>query len=379
MTNIPFGKPMIGDVERDAMTAVLRGTTLTHGPKCAEFETAFADYVGVKHAISTSNCTTAIHLGLIACGVGFGDEVIVPAMTHVATAHAVEHCGAVPIFVDIDIETGCIDPKLIEEKITQKTKVIIVVHFIGLPCDMASINAVAEKYNIDVIEDSATALGAKHNNKFAGSLGKLGCFSFYPTKHITSLEGGMLTTDDDHVAAKVRSQRAFGYDKGLGERQIAGVYDIASLGWNYRMSEGHAAVGHVQLSKLPYFLEQRKKNAERLVAELCKISGLSVMPPVHKQSHSSWYCVNIIVSEKLTKSRNELVGLLNAEGIGTSVHYPVALPHSKYYSQKYPIAKGKFSQAQHLAANTISLPCGPHVSDQDIVRIIEKINEILSP
>ncbi len=370
---------MIDGAERDAMTEVLQGTILTHGPKCAEFETAFADFVDVKHAISTSNCTTAIHLGLIACGVGRGDEVIVPAMTHVATAHAVEHCGAVPIFVDIDIETGCIDPKLIEEKITEKTKVIIVVHFIGLPCDMTSINAVAEKYNIYVIEDSATALGSKHNNKFAGSLGKLGCFSFYPTKHITSLEGGMLTTDDDDVAAKVRSQRAFGYDKGLGERKIAGVYDIASLGWNYRMSEGHAAVGNVQLTKLPDFLHLRKKNAERLVAELCKISGLSVMPLAHKQSHSSWYCVNLMVSEKLKKSRNELVGLLNAEGIGTSVHYPVALPHSKYYFQKYPIARGTFPHAQHLAANTISLPCGPHVSDQDIEQIIEKMNKILSP
>ena len=125
-------------------------------------------------------------------------------------------------------------------------------------------------------------------------------------------------------------------------------------------------------------MNKEKKNAERLVAELYKISGLSVMPPVHKQSHSSWYCVNIMVSEKLTKSRNELVGLLNAEGIGTSVHYPVALPNSAYYSRKYPIEKGKFSQAQHLAANTISLPCGPHVSDQGVGKKKKKINEILS-
>ena len=133
------------------------------------------------------------------------------------------------------------------------------------------------------------------------------------------------------------------------------------------------------LQNYQIFSNKEKKNAERLVAELCKISGLLVMPPVHKQSHSSWYCVNIMVSEKLIKSRNELVVLLNAEGIGTSVHYPVALPHSKYYSQKYPITEGEFSQAQHLAANTISLPCGPHVSDFDIEKIIEKMNEILSP
>lgn len=376
MTNIPFGKPMIGDAERAAMEDVLQGTILTHGPKCAEFETSFANYIGVKHAITTSNCTTALHLGLIACGVRAGDEVIVPAMTHVATAHAVEHCGAVPVFVDVEIETGCINPELIQRKITQKTKAILVVHFIGLPCDMDRINAVAEQYNIPVIEDSATALGATYNDKSAGSLGKLGCFSFYPTKHITSLEGGMLTTDDDDVAAQVRSKRAFGYDKTLGERQIAGVYDIKSLGWNYRMSEGHAAVGHEQLKRFPDFLKRRKENAERLISVLNNIAGLSVIPLTYKQSQSSWYCVNMMVSDLLGKSRNELVGLLNAEGIGTSVHYPVALPLSKYYSQKYPVSDGEYLQAQHLAANTISLPCGPHVSNVDIEMMIEKIHKI---
>lgn len=379
MTNIPFGKPLIGDAERAAMAEVLQGTILTHGQKCANFETSFADYIGVKHAVTTSNCTTAIHLGLIACGVGFGDEVIVPAMTHVATAHAVEHCGAVPVFVDIDIETGCINPQFIEEKITKKTRAIVVVHFIGLPCDMESINAVAENYNIPVIEDSATALGATHNNKFAGSLGKLGCFSFYPTKHITSLEGGMLTTDNDDIADKVRSQRAFGYDKGLGERKIAGVYDIKSLGWNYRMSEGHAAVGHVQLKRLESFLKKRQKNAEKLVQELIQITGLSVMPLTYKGSNSSWYCVNIIVSDELEMSRNELARKLNAEGIGTSVHYPVALPLSKYYSSKYPVSEREFLQAQYLAANTISLPCGPHINDEHTEVMIEKIHKIMNP
>jgi len=378
MTNIPFGKPLIGDDERAAMAEVLHGTILTHGPKCANFENSFAEYIGVKHAITTSNCTTAIHLGLIACGVGFGDEVIVPAMTHVATAHAVEHCGAVPVFVDIDIKTGCIDPKSIEEKITKKTRAIVVVHFIGLPCDMRSISAVADHHKIPVVEDSATALGATYDHKFAGSLGKLGCFSFYPTKHITSLEGGMLTTDDDVVADKVRSQRAFGYDKGLEDRKIAGVYDIKSLGWNYRMSEGHAAVGHVQLKRLGGFLERRQKNAERLVQEIVQITGLSVMPLKYKHSNSSWYCVNIMLLDELEMSRNEFARKLNAEGIGTSVHYPVALPLSKYYSSKYPVSEGEFSQAQYLAANTISLPCGPHVIDEDIELMIEKIHKIMN-
>jgi perosamine synthetase len=376
MKVIPFGKPMIGIAERDAMAEVLCGTVLTHGPQCAEFEKRFSEFVGVKHAITTSNCTTAIHLGLVACGVGVGDEVIVPALTHVATAHAVEHCGAKPVFVDIEFATGCINPELIEDSVTEKTKAIIVVHFIGLPCDMNSINVIAKKHGLFVIEDSATALGARYGEVCTGALGKFGCFSFYPTKHITSLEGGMLTTNDDDVAEKVKSQRAFGYDKALGERTLPGLYDIKSLGWNYRMSEGHAAVGRVQLSRCVNFLKLRQKNAELLSSGINGIRGLLTTPLVKGPAKSSWYCVNLIVTEKCNVSRDEFVKLLNSEGVGTSIHYPVALPFSKYYSEKYPVSSLEFRQAKRLAMQTVSLPCGPHVSTEEIEFMIEKIEKI---
>jgi perosamine synthetase len=374
---VPFAKPMIGDEERAAMNEVLQGTILTHGPRCRAFEQAFSKFVGVKHAITTSNCTTAIHLGLVACGIKPGDEVIVPAMTHVATAHAVEHCGAFPVFVDVDELTGCIDPTLIESKISVKTKAIIVVHFVGLPCDMDIINDIAQKHDIPVIEDAATALGATYQNKQAGSLAKIGCFSFYPTKHITALEGGMLTTNDDAIAEQVRSQRAFGYDRGLNERKIPGIYDIKSLGWNYRMSEGHAAVGFVQLGKLPAFLGARQKNAERIVDAIKNFEGVFLHPHIHAKSKTSWYCVNMQILTGYDRERDEVIKLLNAEGVGTSVHYPVALPLSKYYREKDFTSSQSYKKAERIAAQTISVPCGPHLSDKDVDFIIEKINVVI--
>ena len=303
--------------------------------------------------------------------------MIVPAMTHVATAHAVEHCGAFPVFVDVDELTGCIDPTLIESKISVKTKAIIVVHFVGLPCDMDIINDIAQKYDIPVIEDAATALGATYQNKQAGSLAKIGCFSFYPTKHITALEGGMLTTNDDAIAEQVRSQRAFGYDRSLNERKIPGIYDIKSLGWNYRMSEGHAAVGLVQLGKLPTFLSARQKNAERIVDAIKNFDGIFLHPDIHAKSKTSWYCVNMQILKGYNRERDEVIKLLNAEGVGTSVHYPVALPLSKYYRGKNSSLSQSYNNAERIAVQTISVPCGPHLSDKDVDFLIDKINFVM--
>jgi perosamine synthetase len=369
---------MLGDAERSAVDHVMRGTILTHGPNCADFENSFADYVGAKHAISTSNCTTAIHLGLTALGVSSADEVIVPAMTHVASAHAVEHCGAVPVFVDVDGVTGCINPDLIERKINKKTKAIIAVHFVGLPCEMDRIRKIAREHNIAIVEDSATALGSVYGDQKAGVLGDLGCFSFYPTKHITSMEGGMLTTNDDKIASAVRSGRAFGYDRGLQERKLPGIYDIADLGWNYRMSEGHAAVGRVQLTKIESFLHKRKSNAEHLYNALAHITELFVHPFQHAKSQSSWYCVNMQVTDRSPKTRNEMIEFLNAQGVGTSVHYPVPLPLSKYYAAKYPNGYDNYPEAKKIAENTISLPCGPHLTPSDVDYVIGVIKSALS-
>ncbi len=378
MKKIPFGKPLIGENEKKEIQNVLEGTILTHGPKCYEFEKNFAEYIGVKYAVTTSNCTTAIHLSLEALGINEQDEVIVPAMTHVATAHAVEHVGAKPVFVDVLSKTGCVSPEEIEKAITPKTKAIIPVHFVGLPCDMDKINKIALKFNLKVVEDSATALGATFGKKKTGNLGTVGCFSFYPTKHITSMEGGMAVTNDADLALKISKKRAFGYNKNINERSIPGFYDIDMLGWNYRMSEGHAAIGLIQLNRLDEFLCARKKNAEIIFNILKSENLVSLIPLKYMKSSGSWYCINLMLNKKTKHLRNDLINAINNAGIQTSIHYPVSLPSSIYYSNKYGFKRDQFPNANKIAESTISLPCAPHLNQNEAEYIGRKVLEILN-
>ena len=369
MREIPFGRPLIGNEERAAVARVLSGHILTHGPSCAEFETRFAARLGVKHAITTSSCTAALHLSLLALDIGPGDEVIVPAETHVATAHAVEYVGARPIFIDVQRETGNIDPVLIRQAITPHTKAIIIVHYLGLPCDMEILTEIASANDIQIVEDCALALGATYNGFAPGSFGTTGCFSFYPTKHITTLEGGMLTTNNDTIAAKVRKQRAFGYDKGLGERSQPGEYDIIMLGYNFRMSEAHAAVGIHQLDRLDGFLATRLENTETLLAALKDIKGVTTFPINHGKATSGCYCGNVVLLDDGSINRSAVVAKLNSAGGGTSVHYPIALPLATYYQEKYGHTPREFPIAKWISERAISLPVGPHLNVEDMAYI----------
>jgi perosamine synthetase len=361
---LAFARPLIGDEERQAVAEVLSGHVLTHGPKCAAFEAAFAKRIGARHAITTSSCTTALHLALLAHDIGPGDEVIVPAETHVATGHVVEHCGARPIFVDVEADTGNIDPETVSRAITERTRAIMVVHYLGLPVDMDAIRQTAGA--IPIIEDCAIALGASWNDEAPGALGAAGAFSFYPSKHITTMEGGMFTTNSDEIAARVRKQRAFGYDKNFGERTLPGIYDIDMLGYNYRMSEAQAAVGSAQLAKLDGFLETRRQNAETLISRVGEIEELTTFVTQKGAARSSHYCLNIVLPDDTAFDRGELILALNADGVGTSVHYPVALPLSKFYSTKYGYKESDFPVAKWISDKTVSLPVGPHLDIDDM-------------
>lgn len=376
--SIPFGRPILGEEEKAAVCEVLSGHVLTHGPKCAAFEERFADLVGSKHAVTTSNCTTALQLSLMAAGIGPGNTVIVPAMTHVATAHSVEHVGARPVFADVDPETGNIDPRAVEAAITPETRAITVVHYLGLPCDMDAICEIADKHGLALIEDCATAVGAEYDGKAPGTFGMTGCFSFYPAKHMTTMEGGMLTTNSDDVAARVRKLRAFGYDKGLGERTEPGVYDIVALGHNFRMSEAQAAIGLCQLDRLDDFMAKRRSNSDRLVEMLSDLDRVRVFPMEHGKARSGRYCVNFTIMPDAGIERSSLVAEINDAGIGTSVHYPVALPLSTYYKDRYGYADDAYPVAHWIASNTVSLPCGPHLSDDDAAYIGETVSRLLS-
>jgi perosamine synthetase len=363
---IPFGRPIMGDAEKAAVDKVLSGHILTHGPNCAEFERLFAERIGVEHAITTSSCTTALHLSLLAFDIGPGDEVIVPAETHVATAHAVEHVGAKPVFVDVQAETGNINIDLFEQAITERTRAVIPVHYLGLPCDMDRLVDISSRANIEIVEDCALAIGADFDGKAPGGFGATGCFSFYPTKHMTTLEGGMLTTNNGTLAAKIRKHRAFGYDKALGERSEPGVYDIVMLGYNFRMSEAHAAVGIQQLDRLDGFLVQRRKNTEALLSLLADIEQVKTFPIKLGKASSGLYCVNAVLPEDSSLDRGQVIKTLNANGVGTSVHYPVALPLSTFYKQKYGYGADQFPVANWLSQQTISLPVGPHLNVDDM-------------
>lgn len=229
---VKFGKPIIGQEEMDAVMEVLSGDILVHGPKAHEFEEHFAAFTGANHAISVSSCTAALHLSYFVLGIGKGDEVIVPAQSHVATAHAVELTGAKPVFVDAEPSTGNIDIDRIEANITPATKAISLVHFLGMPVDMDRIMKIATSRNLRVVEDCALAIGTYFKGKHAGLFGDTGCFSFYPVKHFTTAEGGMILTKTPEHAHKFGRQKAFGVDRTVSERKVPGVYDVDMLGFN---------------------------------------------------------------------------------------------------------------------------------------------------
>lgn len=370
--DIPFGRPIIGAEERLAVNDVLNSPQLVHGPKAKSFESEFARLLSPKqeaYATSLSSCTAGLHLAYMHLGIGPGDEVIVPAQTHVATAHAVEITGAKPVFVDCDSTTGNIDVTAIPQKITERTKAISVVHYLGLPVEMGSVVQLAQKRNLFVVEDCALALGSSLDGVACGLIGDVGVFSFYPVKHITTGEGGMLVSKHQQVVQSIANIKAFGYDKGLEERKTPGVYDIVRLGLNYRMGEIAAAMGLEQLKKFPGFQEKRLKNASTLRRMLSEISEIKVLADgTPKKVHSN-YCLVAVLDGQLGPRRSEIITHMKAQGIGTSVYYPVPIPLSIYYREKYGHQADQFPNALNISNHSIALPVGPHLNEKDMENV----------
>lgn len=366
---IPFGAPMIGPEERQAVAAVLDGPILVHGPVATAFEQAFAKFTGAPHAVSVSSCTAGMHLIYVALGYGPGDEVLVPAQTHVATAHAVELTGATPVFVDAEPESGNIDIAKIEAAITARTRAIAVVHYLGTPVDMPAVVAIARRRGLFVLEDCALSPGARVDEVHTGLCGDAGVFSFYPVKHITTAEGGMVITRDADLAAQLRLKKAFGVDRTHTERRIPGVYDVVALGFNYRMSEIHAAIGVEQLKKLPAFLARRAANHRHLSEMLAGVAGLQVLPAPTGRLRSSHYCLSVMLEDGLAPTRPSIMDALTAKGIGSSVYYPHPVPRLTYYREKYGYDPMRWQQAARLSDQSIALPVGPHLSGDDMREI----------
>ncbi len=298
---LPFGKPIVDNREISSVANVLKSGIYAHGPIINKFESEFAKFTKSPFATTVSSCTAGMHLFYFSLGIGKGDEVIVPAQTHTATAHAVELSGAKPIFVDCNLRDGNIDISVLEKKINKKTKAICIVHFLGIPAEMNKIKAIAKRRKLFLLEDCALSLGATYNDKHTGLFGDAGVFSFYPAKHITTGEGGMLITRKKEIYKKIKIAKSLGINKNFLERKTPGLYDATNLGFNYRMNEIQAALGIVQLKKINFFLKSRKKNFSYLKKMLSKNKDLFILDSFNKRIKSSFYCLNVILPKFLLK------------------------------------------------------------------------------
>jgi len=378
MREIHFGRPMIGDAERAAVMEVLNGPILVHGPRATAFENAFADWTGAPHAVSVASCTAGLHLVYFYLGLGAGDEVIVPAQTHAATAHAVELTGATAVFVDAERRTGNVDIEQIEAALTPRTRAISLVHYLGMPVDMDRVTAIAKKRGLFVVEDCALSLGSRYRGVHTGLLGDVGCFSFYPVKHITTAEGGMITTTRSEVAAKIARQKALGVDRQHGDRKVPGVYDVTMLGFNYRMNEIEAAIGIEQMKRLDGILATRERNYRALHRRLREIDEISLLESSNGIYQSSYYCLSILLGKRLADLRFDLVSKLNRAGVGTSIYYPKAVPDLTYYRDKYGFKPGRFPNASWISDASIALPVGAHLNEDDMVYIADTVRSAIS-
>jgi dTDP-4-amino-4,6-dideoxygalactose transaminase len=353
---IPIAKPLLGDEEKLAISKVLESGILASGPKTEEFEKKFAEFVGTKFAIATTSGTTALHLGLLSMGIKEGDEVIVPAFSFIATANSPLFCKAKPVFCDVDASTFNIDPSKIKKLITKKTKAIMPVHLYGQAADMKPIMEIAEKQGIKIIGDACQAHGATYNGKMVGSFGDLECFSFYPTKNMTTGEGGMITTNNQEIAEKAISLR------NHGRKKTKWGYEHGCLGYNYRMTDIAAAIGIEQLKKLPRFNEIRRKNAQYLNENLKNVEIPYVIPNTKHAYHQ--YTIK-------TKKRDKLIENLKKNEIGFGIYYPQPL-HSYKHLKKYGHKDLKNSEI--LSNEVLSLPVYPALTIKDLDKIINVVN-----
>ncbi len=376
MIKIPFGRPDITSNEIKSVVKVLKNPILAHGPLSHKFENFFAKYTGSKFATTVSSCTAGMHLFYIANEIKKGDEVIVTSQSHISTAHSISLTGAKPIFIDCNSINGTIDVGKIEEKITKKTKAISLVHHLGNPADMNTITKIAKKYKLLVLEDCATALGAKINKKHVGNFGDAGVFSFYPIKHITTGEGGIIISNNKKIIDKINMLKAFGVNKSYLKRRVPGEYDAEYLGLNYRMNEISAAIGIEQIKRFNKFLKIRKQNYNYLLSKIIKKKTFDIVKFNNKPYYGSYYCLCIIIKDK-NINRLDIINKLNNEGIGTSIYYPKPIPEMKYYKKKYGYSSLKFKNAEKFSYRSIAMPLGTHLTKKNLNTIAKSINKVL--
>ncbi|WMW25416.1 DegT/DnrJ/EryC1/StrS family aminotransferase [Methanolobus sediminis] len=354
---IPIAKPQLDEAEIEAVNEVLRSGIIAEGPRVAEFEQEFADYTGTEYAVAVNSGTAALHAALLAHGIGKGDEVITSSFSFIATANSVLFTGAKPVFADIRPDTFNLDPQLIEDKITPATKAIMPVHLYGQSADMGSIVDIAEDHDLILIEDACQAHGASYKGKKVGSFGT-GAFSFYPTKNMTTSEGGIITTNNKEVADRARMIRAHGSKQR---------YLHEMLGYNLRMTDISAAIGMVQLKRLPSYIEARQRNAKILTDKLQDIEGIEC-PTVSESCEHVFHQYTI-----RTKNRDQLADYLKEKEIGSGIYYPIPIHRQPYYKELG--YNDNLLVTEKVSREVLSLPVHPAVTGDDITTISNAIKQ----
>lgn len=374
---LPYGHQCIDEDDIKAVVDVLRSDWLTTGPKVAEFEKRFAEMVGAKYAVAVNSGTAALHAAAFAAGIGPGDEVITTPMTFAASANCVLYCGGRPVFADVEADTLLLDPSFVESKISPKTKAIIAVDYAGQPCDYDALKKLSDEHGLILIADACHALGATYKNRKVGTLADMTVFSFHPVKHITTGEGGMVVTDNPDFAVKLRAFRNHGITADHRQREAEGswFYEMAELGYNYRLPDINCALGLSQLKKLDKFVARRRQIAALYDSAFADMTALS--PLARRDDRKSSYHLYVVGLNlsKLNVSRLQVFGALRAENIGVNVHYIPVYWHPYYNKLGY--GKGLCPVAEKAYEEIVTLPLFPAMSDRDAGDVIKAVKKVL--
>ncbi len=375
---MPYGRQQVEEDDIAAVVGVLRSDWLTTGPNIEEFENALAERVGANYAVAFSSGTAALHGAVFAAGLGEGDKAIVPPLTFAATANCLLYQGATPVFADILNDTLTIDPAEIRKHITPRTKAILPVDYTGHPTELEAIRAIADEYHLIVIEDGAHALGATYHNRPIGTLSEMTMFSFHPVKHITTGEGGMITTNDAKLAERLKLFRSHGINSDARKRQEEGgwYYEMTALGYNYRLTDIGAVLGLSQLKRLEGNLTRRREIAARYTEAFAELPGV-IAPRVRANVEPAWHLYPIRIDRQhLTADRAEIFRALRAENLGVNVHYvPVHL--HPYYRERFGYRGGEYPIAEAAYENLISLPMFHAMTDKDVQDVICAVEKVM--
>lgn len=371
---IPYGRQCIDEDDIQAVNDVLRSDYITTGPKIEEFEKIVANYVGAKYAVAVANGTAALHAACFVAGINKGDEVITTPITFAASANCILYCGGKPVFADINPYTYNISADDIVKKITCNTKAIIPVHFTGQPCEMDKINDIAKQYNLIIIEDAAHALGADYKGRKIGSISDMTTFSFHPVKHITTGEGGMITTNNEELYKKLLLFRTHGITRDeniMINNEGSWYYEQLDLGYNYRITDIQCALGISQMKKLNTFVSRRREIAEKYNNAFSNVDGL-VIPHQIEGCNNSWH---LYVIQVVNKKRREAFDKLRELGIGVNVHYIPVYKHPYYQNNGYKNIV--CCNSEELYKHIISIPMFPDMTDEEVDYVIEKVKNIV--